>query len=46
MIRGVHTMFYTSQAEELRAFLRDWLIFDMPPALAGKATLPRGVLSH
>jgi hypothetical protein len=27
MIRGVHTMFYTSQAEELRAFLRDKLDF-------------------
>jgi catechol 2,3-dioxygenase-like lactoylglutathione lyase family enzyme len=47
MIRGVHTMFYTSQAEELRAFLRDklgfpatdvgdgWLIFDMPDAEMG-----------
>ena len=44
MIKGVHTMFYTSRAEELRAFLRDklgfaytdvgdgWLIFDMPAA--------------
>lgn len=42
MIRGVHTMFYSSQAEELRAFFRDklgfpftdvgggWLIFDLP----------------
>src|SRR5688572_13459290 len=42
MIRGLHAMFYSSQAEELRAFLRDklgfesadvgdgWLIFDMP----------------
>lgn len=42
MIRGVHTMFYTSEPEALRAFLRDklqfpctdvgggWLIFDMP----------------
>jgi predicted enzyme related to lactoylglutathione lyase len=47
MIRGVHTMFYTSQAEELRAFLRDrfdfpatdvgdgWLIFDLPEADMG-----------
>lgn len=47
MIRGVHTMFYSSQAEELRAFLRDvlkfpftdvgggWLIFDMPEADMG-----------
>ena len=25
MIKGVHTMFYTSAAEELRAFLRDKL---------------------
>lgn len=42
MIRGVHTMFYSSKAEELRAFFRDklqfpytdvgegWLIFDLP----------------
>jgi catechol 2,3-dioxygenase-like lactoylglutathione lyase family enzyme len=47
MIKGVHTMFYTSQAEELRAFLRDklgfegvdvgdgWLIFKMPEADMG-----------
>jgi catechol 2,3-dioxygenase-like lactoylglutathione lyase family enzyme len=47
MIRGVHAMFYSSQAEELRAFLRDklgfpftdvgegWLIFDMPSADMG-----------
>jgi hypothetical protein len=47
MIRGVHTMFYTSRAEELRAFLRDkldfaytdvgggWLIFDLPEADMG-----------
>ncbi len=47
MIRGVHTMFYTSQPEELRAFFRDklgfpftdvgegWLIFDMPEADLG-----------
>src|SRR5262245_8869037 len=47
MIRGVHTMFYTSQPEELRAFLRDklgfpctdvgegWLIFDLPEADLG-----------
>ena len=27
MIKGVHTMFYTSQPEELRAFLRDKLGF-------------------
>ena len=47
MIRGVHTMFYSSKADELRAFLRDklqlpavdvgegWLIFDLPEADMG-----------
>jgi len=47
MIRGVHTMFYTSRPDELRAFLRDtlglaatdvgggWLIFDLPEADMG-----------
>jgi len=42
MIRGIHSMFYTSDAEALRAFIRDklgfpytdvgggWLIFDVP----------------
>ena len=42
MIRGVHAMFYSNQADALRAFLRDklrlphtdvgdgWLIFDVP----------------
>jgi len=47
MIRGVHTLFYSSKAEELRAFLRDklqlpfvdvgegWLIFDVPEADMG-----------
>ena len=47
MIRGVHTMFYSSQADALRAFLRDkldlsgpdvgggWLIFDAPEADLG-----------
>src|SRR2546421_11896989 len=47
MIRGVHTMFYTSKPEELRAFIRDtlgfsatdvgggWLIFDLPEAEMG-----------
>ena len=28
MIKGVHTMFYSSEAEELRAFLRDKLGFN------------------
>lgn len=47
MIRGVHTMFYSSEAEALRTFFRDklgfpahdvgdgWLIFDMPEADLG-----------
>jgi catechol 2,3-dioxygenase-like lactoylglutathione lyase family enzyme len=47
MIRGVHTMFYSSQAEATRAFLRDklgfpftdvgggWLIFEAPSADIG-----------
>jgi hypothetical protein len=47
MIRGIHSMFYSSQAAELRAFLRDklgftgvdvgggWLIFDAPEADLG-----------
>ena len=47
MIKGVHAMFYSSQPEELRAFIRDklgfpftdvgegWLIFDLPEADMG-----------
>ena len=47
MIRGVHTMFYSSEPEALRAFLRDklgfkatdvgggWLIFGLPEADMG-----------
>ena len=47
MITGVHTMFYTSEPQELRAFIRDklgfpytdvgdgWLIFDLPQADMG-----------
>ena len=47
MIKGLHAMFYSSQADELRAFLRDkmglkavdvgdgWLIFDAPEADIG-----------
>ena len=47
MIRGVHTMFYTSDPDGLRAFFRDklglpatdvgegWLIFDVPEADLG-----------
>jgi catechol 2,3-dioxygenase-like lactoylglutathione lyase family enzyme len=47
MIQGVHTMFYSSQPDQMRAFLRDvlglsytdvgdgWLIFDVPEAEMG-----------
>lgn len=47
MIRGMHALFYSTQAEALRAFLRDkigfaatdigggWLIFDAPEADLG-----------
>jgi catechol 2,3-dioxygenase-like lactoylglutathione lyase family enzyme len=47
MIKGVHAMFYSSQADALRGFLRDtlglsftdvgggWLIFDLPEAEMG-----------
>ncbi len=47
MIRGMHAMFYSSEAEALRAFFRDklglrgtdvgdgWLIFDAPEADLG-----------
>ena len=47
MIKGVHTMFYTSEPEALRVFIRDklgfpysdvgegWLIFDLPEADMG-----------
>ena len=47
MITGVHTMFYSSKADELRAFMRDklrfhatdvghgWLIFDLPEVEMG-----------
>ena len=47
MITGVHTMFYSAEADALRAFIRDklrfpytdvgegWLIFDLPEAEMG-----------
>jgi catechol 2,3-dioxygenase-like lactoylglutathione lyase family enzyme len=47
MIKGVHTMFYSSEPEAMRAFLRDklgfpysdighgWLIFELPEADMG-----------
>ena len=34
MIRGVHTMFYSSDADALRAFLRDKLAFPPPTSAA------------
>ena len=57
MIRGVHTMFYTSRPEELRAFLRDklgfpftdvgqgWLVFDLPEAEMGCHPAEKDALS-
>ena len=47
MIKGVHTMFYSSEVDELRAYVRDklglpatdvgggWLIFNLPEADMG-----------
>lgn len=47
MIKGMHALFYTPKAEEIRAFIRDklglpytdtgggWLIFDVPEADLG-----------
>ena len=47
MIKGVHTMFYSNEVEQLRAFIKDklalpstdvgrgWLIFDLPEADMG-----------
>ena len=47
MIKGVHAMFYSSEVEELRSYVRDklglpgtdvgggWLIFDVPEADLG-----------
>src|SRR4051812_38857933 len=54
MIRGVHTMFYSSEPEAFRAFLRDklgfpytdvgggWLIFDLPEAEVGCHPVDKG----
>jgi len=54
MIRGVHTMFYSSQPDELRRFIRDklgfpctdigdeWLIFQLPEADMGVHPSPPG----
>jgi hypothetical protein len=54
MIKGVHTMFYTSKPEELRTFIRDklgfastdvgdgWLIFDLPEAEMGCHPVEKG----
>lgn len=57
MIRGMHAMFYSSQADELRTFLRDklglagadvgggWLIFDAPEADLGVHPADDGTVS-
>ncbi len=54
MIRGLHAMFYSSHAAELREFFRDtmgfratdvgdgWLIFDLPEADLGVHPTERG----
>ena len=54
MIRGVHTMFYSSEPEAFRAFVRDklgfpatdvgggWLIFDLPEADMGCHPVEKG----
>jgi catechol 2,3-dioxygenase-like lactoylglutathione lyase family enzyme len=54
MIRGMHAMFYSSQAKDLREFLRDklglpasdvgdgWLIFDLPEGDVGVHPVDRG----
>ena len=44
MIRGVHTMFYSSQAEATRAFLRDKLGFRADRAYVA-ASFARGKAS-
>ncbi len=56
MIKGMHGLFYTPNAEEVRAFIRDklgfvhtdtgdgWLIFDMPEADLG--VHPSDEVSH
>ena len=57
MIQGVHAMFYSSEPEELRAFLRDklrfpytdvgegWLIFDAPEGDIGVHPVEEGSAS-
>jgi len=54
MIRGLHAMFYSNRADELRAFFRDklalpatgvgggWLIFDVPEADLGVHPVEEG----
>jgi len=54
MIRGMHAMFYSSEAEALRAFVRDklklpgtdigggWMIFDPPSADLGVHPAEKG----
>lgn len=55
MIKGMHGLFYTPNAEEVRAFIRDklgfvhndigrgWLIFDVPEADLGCPSLRQGL---
>ena len=43
MIRGVHTMFYTSEPEALRAFLRDMLGFPATDVGGGWLVLVRRI---
>lgn len=57
MIRGLHAMFYSSEPEAFRAFVRDklgfaahdvgrgWLIFDMPEADLGCHPAEDGAVS-
>jgi catechol 2,3-dioxygenase-like lactoylglutathione lyase family enzyme len=57
MIRGMHAMFYSSEADALRAFLKDklglagmdvgggWLIFDAPEADLGVHPTVGGALA-
>ena len=54
MIKGVHTMFYSSEPEALRKFIREklgfsstdvgegWLIFDLPEADLGVHPVEKG----
>ena len=41
MIRGMHAMYYCSQAEALRAFLRDKLALEVPGDVTVQLYQPR-----